>query len=147
MSTDAIVLLKDDHKVVERLFKEFEKESTTSARKGEIAEEVSRLLTLHTKVENEVMYPQVRTLLPHLEDDVLESYQEHHVVDVLLEELAALGPDDEEFEPKFTVLMENVRHHVEEEEDEWFPKVREGLGRTQLREMGAAMEQLKATAG
>lgn len=147
MSTDAIVLLKDDHKVVERLFKEFEKEPTTSARKGEIAEEVSRLLTLHTKIENEVMYPQVRTLLPDLEDDVLESYQEHHVVDVLLEELAALGPDDEEFEPKFTVLMENVRHHVKEEEDEWFPKVREGLGRNQLQEMGAAMEQLKAAAG
>ena len=64
------------------------------------------------------MYPQVRELVPTLEDDILESYQEHHVVDVLLQELAALRPDDEAFEPKFTVLMENVRHHVKEEEDE-----------------------------
>ena len=82
-----------------------------------------------------------------LEDDVLESYQEHHVVDVLLEELAGLGPDDEEFEPKFTVLMENVRHHVTEEEDDWFPKVRDGLSRSQLQQMGAAMEDLKTSAG
>ncbi len=146
MSTDAIVLLKNDHKQVERLFKEFEKSATTSGRKGQIAEEVSNLLTTHTYVENEVLYPQVRELLPDLEDDILESYQEHHVVDVLLEELAGLTADDEQFEPKFTVLMENVRHHVKEEEDEWFPKVRDGLSRTQLQEMGASMLALKETA-
>ncbi|MGV1008251.1 MAG: hemerythrin domain-containing protein [Dermatophilaceae bacterium] len=145
MSTDAIVLLKADHKDVERLFKEFEKAGTTAQRKGQIAEEVSTLLTTHTHVENEVMYPQVRELLPDLEDDILESYEEHHVVDVLLEELAPLGPDDEAFEPKFTVLMENVRHHVKEEEDEWFPKVRDGLSRTQLQQIGASILALKGT--
>lgn len=146
MSTDAIVLLKNDHKEVERLFKKFEKASASSQRKGEIAKEVSRLLTAHTYVENEVMYPQVRELVPALEDDILESYEEHHVVEVLLKELAALGPDDEAFEPKFTVLIENVRHHVKEEEDEWFPKVRDELGRNRLQEIGASMEQLKSNA-
>ena len=146
MSTDAIVLLKNDHKEVERLFKEFERAATSAERKGQIAKQVSRLLTAHTYVENEVMYPQVRALVPTLEDDILESYEEHHIVDVLLKELASLGPDDEAFEPKFTVLIENVRHHVKEEEDEWFPKVRDELGRTRLQEMGASMEQLKRTA-
>ena len=63
-----------------------------------------------------------------MEDDVLESYEEHHVADVLAAELAAMGPDHERFVPKMTVLIENVRHHIEEEEQEWFPKVREGLG-------------------
>ena len=88
------------------------------------------LLTVHTYIENEVMYPRVRALLPELEDDVLESYEEHHVADVLVVELAAMKPDAERFTAKTTVLIENVRHHIEEEEQDWFPKVREGLGRT-----------------
>jgi hypothetical protein len=66
------------------------------------------------------MYPEVRTLLPALEDDVLER-GEHHVVDVLCMELAGLTPDAERFDAKTTVLIENVTHHIEEEEDEWFP--------------------------
>ena len=87
------------------------------------------------------MYPEVRRLLPELEDDVLESYEEHHVADVLVMELAALKPGDERFEAKTTVLIENVRHHMDEEEQDWFPKVRDGLSRTQLRDLG---EQLLA---
>ena len=74
------------------------------------------------------MYPEVRRLLPDLEDDVLESYEEHHVADVLVMELAAMEPDDERFDAKTTVLIENVAHHIDEEEQDWFPKVRDGLG-------------------
>ena len=95
------------------------------------------LLTVHTYIENEVMYPRVRELLPDLEDDVLESYEEHHVADVLVVELAAMKPDAERFAAKTTVLIENVRHHMDEEEQDWFPKVREGLGRKPLQELGA----------
>ena len=71
---------------------------------------------MHTYIENEVMYPAVRRLLPDLEDDILESYEEHHVADVLVMELAAMKPGDERFEAKTTVLIENVRHHMDEEE-------------------------------
>ena len=92
------------------------------------------------------MYPQTRELVPDLEDDVLESYEEHHVADVLCMELAAMTPDDERFVAKTTVLMENVEHHMSEEEDEWFPKVREALGRKQLQEIGAQMLELRKTA-
>ncbi len=141
MSNDAIVILRDDHKQVRALFREFEKPSTTKSRKGTIVKKVIELLTVHTYIENEVMYPEVRRLLPDLEDDVLESYEEHHVADVLVMELAALKPGDERFEAKTTVLIENVRHHMDEEEQDWFPKVRDGLSRTQLRELG---EQLLA---
>jgi hemerythrin-like domain-containing protein len=141
VSNDAIVILRADHKEVRALFREFEKPSTTRARKGSIVKKVIELLTMHTYIENEVMYPEVRRLLPDLEDDVLESYEEHHVADVLVMELAALKPGDERFEAKTTVLIENVRHHMDEEEQDWFPKVREGLSRTQLRELG---EQLLA---
>ena len=143
MSTDAIVLLKADHKEVRALFREFQAPKTTSARKGAIVKKVIELLTVHTYIENEVMYPQVRTLLPELEDDVLESYEEHHVADVLVMELQTLKPGDERFEAKTTVLIENVTHHMDEEEQDWFPKVRQGLGRTKLQELGAALLEAK----
>ena len=92
------------------------------------------------------MYPRVRALLPELEQDVLESYEEHHVADVLVMELSGLGPGDERFEAKTTVLIENVTHHIEEEEADWFPKVREGLTRTQLREIGEELATAKTKA-
>ena len=103
-------------------------------------------LTVHTYLENEVMYPKVRELVPELEQDVLESYEEHHVADVLVMELSTLKPDDEHFRAKTTVLIENVTHHIEEEEDEWFPQVREALGRKQLQEIGARMLELREKA-
>jgi hemerythrin superfamily protein len=147
MSTDAIVLLKADHKEVKRLFREFEKAGDNARdRKVKLVEEIIGELTAHTYIENQVMYPEVRKLLPDLEDDVLESYEEHHVADVLTFELTTMSPDDEHFDAKVTVLMENVLHHIEEEEQEWFPKVREGLGRKQLQEMGARMEEMKRSA-
>ena len=146
MSTDAIVILKDDHKEVRGLFREFEKSTTTKARKGTIVKKVIELLTVHTYIENEVMYPEVRRLLPDLEDDGLESYEEHHVADVLVMELAALKPGDERFEAKTTVLIENVRHHMDEEEQDWFPKVRQGLGRNQLQDLGAQLLEAKRKA-
>ncbi len=146
MSSDAIVILRDDHKEVRGLFREFQKSTTTDARKGDIVKKVIELLTVHTYIENEVMYPQVRQLLPDLEDDILESCEEHHAADVLVVELSALKPGDERFEAKTTVLIENVTHHMDEEEQDWFPKVRQGLSRTQLRELGAQLEAAKQRA-
>jgi hemerythrin superfamily protein len=107
---------------------------------------IIELLTIHTYIENEVMYPRVRELLPELEDDVLESYEEHHVADVLVMELASMKPSDERFDAKTTVLIENVEHHMDEEEKEGFPKVREGLGRKQVQEIGAEMLQKRKKA-
>ena len=147
MSTDAIVLLKNDHKDIKRLFKQFESAGDgATKRKGEIVRDVIEALTVHTYIENEVMYPEVRKLLPDLEDDILESYEEHHVADVLCAELHAMKPDDERFDAKTSVLIENVTHHIDEEEEDWFPKVREGLNRRQLQEIGARMIELKDTA-
>src|SRR5438309_5869099 len=147
MSTDAIVLLKADHKEVQRVFREFEKAGEDDQKtKGQLVKKMIELLTVHTYLENEVMYPEVRKLLPDLEEDVLESYEEHHVADVLCFELSTMSPDDERFEAKTMVLIESVTHHIEEEEQDWFPKVREGLGRKQLQELGARMAELRAKA-
>ncbi|MDT4970602.1 MAG: hypothetical protein QOG22_745 [Pseudonocardiales bacterium] len=147
MSSDAIVLLKNDHKEIRRLFSQFEKAGDNAeATKGALVKKIIELLTVHTYIENEVMYPEVRRLLPDLEDDILESYEEHHVADVLVSELMMLSPRDERFDAKTTVLIESVRHHIEEEEEDWFPKVRAGLGRKQLQELGAKMEQKRKRA-
>jgi hemerythrin-like domain-containing protein len=147
MPTDAIVLLKEDHKEIKRIFAAFEKAGENAhAEKGRLVDKMIELLTVHTYIENEVMYPRVRELLPDLEDDVLESYEEHHVADVLVMELAGMKPDAERFTAKTMVLIENVRHHIDEEEQEWFPQVRSGLGRKKLQELGAEMEQARRKA-
>ena len=146
MSTDAIVLLKEDHKQVKALFRQFQHKGTADAVKGQLVEKMIELLTVHTYIENECMYPEVRKALPDLEDDILESYEEHHVADVLILELASMTPDDERFDAKTTVLIETVSHHIEEEEQDWFPKVREGLTRSQLQDLGVRMVEMKKTA-
>jgi hemerythrin-like domain-containing protein len=147
VSTDAIVILKQDHKEIRSLFKQFEAAGeNATATKGKLVNKIIELLTVHTYIENEGMYPRVRELVPDLEDDVLESYEEHHVADVLCVELAGMDPDAERFDAKTTVLIENVTHHIEEEEQDWFPKVRAALSRKQLQEIGAQMLDLKDTA-
>ncbi|MGW0026540.1 hemerythrin domain-containing protein [Rhodococcus sp. NPDC003383] len=147
MSTDAIVILKDDHKEIRRLFRAFRGAGENAEKeKGQLVDKIIEALTVHTYIENECMYPKVRDLLPDLEEDVLEFYEEHHVAEVLVTELAGMSPSDERFDAKATVLIENVEHHIEEEEEEWFPQVREQLGRKKLQEIGAEMLELKKKA-
>jgi hemerythrin superfamily protein len=147
MSTDAIVVLKNDHKEIRALFRQFEQAGDGAKKaKGKLVEQILEALTVHTHIENECMYPEVRKLMPEVEDDILESYEEHHVADVLCMELAGMSPDAERFDAKTTVLIENVTHHMDEEEKDWFPKVRAGLGRKQLQDMGARMLEMKKTA-
>ncbi len=147
MSTDAIVFLKDDHKEIKKLFKDFRAAGpNATATKGKIVTKIIAALTRHTYIENEGMYPQIRELAPDLEDDILESYEEHHVADLLVMELVAMSAGDERFDAKTTVLIENVEHHITEEEDEWFPKVHEQLSRKQLQEIGEHLVELKKKA-
>jgi hemerythrin-like domain-containing protein len=145
MSDDAIVLLKEDHRNVRKLFRQFHSAEEPEQR-GRLVDKIIEELTVHTYIENEVMYPQVRKLVPDLEQDILESFEEHHVADVLCVELTALAPTDEHYEAKATVLIENVDHHIDEEEGEWFPKVRAALGRKQLQEIGRELQAARERA-
>ncbi len=143
-STDAIVVLKDDHREIKQAFAEFQKLGDNAEKsKQRVVDRIIELLTIHTYIENEVMYPRVRELLPDLEDDILESYEEHHVADVLVVELAAMSASDERFTAKTTLLIENVTHHIDEEEKDWFPQVRDGLGRKVLQEIGQELLDAK----
>jgi hemerythrin-like domain-containing protein len=147
MSTDAIVMLKEDHTRLRRLFRDFERAADgAAAAKARLVTRMLEELTVHTYLENEVMYPEVRRLVPELEQDILESYEEHHVADVLCFELATMDSDDERFEAKTTVLIESVTHHMEEEERDWFPQVRQALGRKALQELGERMATMRPKA-
>ncbi len=144
---DAIALLRQDHREVERLFKQFEKAGPRAHKtRRDIVDKVIRELSVHAAIEEMVFYPAVREAVSETEDTVLESLEEHHIVKWTLSELDGMDPEAERFIPKVTVLIESVRHHVEEEEDELFPKVREALTRKQLAELGDAMEAAKKTA-
>lgn len=142
---DAITLLKQDHKTVNKLFKQFE-QAKQPAQQRKLAAKVIQELSIHAAIEEMVFYPAVRERVPSTEDTVLESLEEHHIVKWVLAELDDMKPDHERFKAKMTVLIENVRHHVEEEEQELFPEVRKAVGRKEMVELGAAMEQAKKTA-
>ncbi|HYN33435.1 MAG TPA: hemerythrin domain-containing protein, partial [Ilumatobacteraceae bacterium] len=117
---DAITLLRNDHKTVEALFKRFEKAGEGAlVEKRQIVDRIIEELSVHTTIEEQVFYPVTRATVTGVEDIALESLEEHHIVKWLLSELADLDPSNERFTPKVTVLIENVRHHVEEEETEF----------------------------
>jgi hemerythrin superfamily protein len=144
---DAITLLKNDHRSVQRLFKRFEAAGSGAAvEKREIVDRIIEELSIHAAIEEQVFYPVARATVPGTEDLALESLEEHHIVKWTLAELEAMPADDERFDAKVTVLIESVRHHVGEEEHDFFPKVRAELGRHALSDLGDALEHARKTA-
>jgi hemerythrin-like domain-containing protein len=143
---DAIVLLKEDHEKVKRLLAELE---TTTERgiktRSELFATIKGELTVHEMIEEEIFYPELRAH-PKAKDIVLEGYQEHHVVDLLMSELEALDVTDETWGAKAKVMQENVEHHIDEEEGEMFPKARQVFDRAELADLGERMATRKVAA-
>ncbi len=145
--SDAIQLLTQDHRDVEQLFKTFEGLGAGAhKRRRSVVDKIIAALSRHAAIEEVIFYPRVRADVPSTEDVVLESLEEHHIVKWTLSELEDLPAEDERFTAKVTVLIESVRHHVKEEEQELFPKVRKALGRTALAELGDDLAAAKKTA-
>jgi len=144
---DAITLLKDDHKTVEGLFRKFEKAGQRAHKtKRRLADEIIRELSVHASIEELLFYPATRAYVESAEDEVLEALEEHHIVKWTLSELEKMDPEDERFDAKLTVLMESVRHHVKEEEQEMFPKVRRAMKAADLKDLGRQMEAAREAA-
>ena len=143
---DAITLLKNDHDKVKRLLSELE---TTTERGVKTREElfatIKGELSVHETIEEEIFYPALKSH-PKAKDLVLEAYEEHHVVDMVMAELEGLDVSDETWGAKATVMKENVEHHIDEEEGEMFPQARRIFDRAELDELGARMEQRKVSA-
>ena len=139
---DAIEMLKADHEKAKGLFRDYEKASD-KRKKKQIAEQVFQELEVHSKLEEEIFYPAVREKADRQGQELVqEGLEEHHVVDVLIGELRALDPQDDNFDAKFKVLTENVEHHIEEEEKEMLPDA-EKLLRDDLERLGEQMQARK----
>lgn len=144
---NALTLLEEDHRKVKKLMQEIEK---TTERGVKTREELfTRLvdeLTVHEKIEEQIFYPQVRerAKTKQLEELVVEAYEEHHFVDTVKTEIEGTPFEAEEWAAKFKVMMENIEHHAEEEEEgKMFPKVRKVFTEGELADMGEQMAQLK----
>lgn len=141
---DALDLLHADHERIEELFKKYEKTGPRALKtRQQLVERIVKELVIHAEIEEQVFYPAVREALPEHDGIVLESLEEHHLVEVTLAELEQLEPSHERFDAKVRVLMENVRHHVEEEESEMFPQVREALETDLRKQIGETMDEAK----
>lgn len=140
---DAIKLLKDEHRSVERLFRDFEKSGPTAYKsRRKLVEQMVAELSQHAAIEEEVLYPAARQIAD-IGDEVLEALEEHHLVKLQLNELQAMDPSEERFSAKVRLLIENVRYHVEEEEGELFPVLRSELGRKRLVELGEELSRAR----
>jgi hemerythrin superfamily protein len=137
---DALTLIREDHRRVQDLFKEFENTGDRN-RKKQIVQQCLQELQVHATIEEEILYPAIRK---HTDAGELmnEAEEEHHVADLLMEEIAGMQPSNKNYDAKFMVLAENVRHHIREEEGEMLPKAAE-LGRERLQQLGMELEQRK----
>jgi hemerythrin superfamily protein len=144
---DSLTLLEQDHQKVKKLMGEIEKTTERGVKtREELFNRLVQELTVHEKIEEQIFYPEVkeRATSQKLEDLVLESYQEHHFVDVVKAEIEKTPFDSEEWAAKFKVMKENIEHHAfEEEEGEMFPKVRKIFKKAELEDMGTRMAELK----
>jgi hypothetical protein len=141
---NAIDLLTRDHKHLKALLA---RAATAKGeeRREELIETLRSELVAHERMEEEVFYPPLRDH-KKTHDIVLEGYQEHHVADLILDELLELPADSEMWQPKVKVLQENIEHHIEEEEDDMFKKARTILSEEELEQLGARMEAVKKDA-
>jgi hemerythrin superfamily protein len=144
---DAITLLKDDHRNVAKLFREFDGLAERAQKsKQDLVNHIVEELTVHAFIEEQIFYPFARQEVPAVEEDVEEGVAEHHLMKVTMAELSEMSPDNDAFDAKVTVLKEIVEHHVDEEEHGWFPKVRDAIGRTALSDVGEQMVNAKREA-
>jgi hypothetical protein len=144
---DAIALITDDHLTVEKLFRQYEKLNGGSPQqKKQLANQIVKELSMHSAIEEQVFYPSVRREIPDANPEVLQAIEEHHVVKWELSEIEDLNPDDERFDAKMTVLIENVRHHVKEEEDKILMRIAGELTPDQRESIGDLLVEAKKVA-
>lgn len=139
---DAIDLLKEDHERVQALFDEVR--SSDEKRHPALFERIEKELEVHAHIEEVVFYPNLKAEGDKdLVDIVLEGIEEHRQAKMFLKEIDALTGESSKFEPKLKVLMEGIEHHVQEEEGEMFPLVKDQFSSEVLEDLAAEMEKEK----
>ncbi len=138
---DVLQFLEDEHEKAKAVFKKLEEAEGAAA--AELWTQLKDMLSGHEEREETLFYPSLKKE-PDAKDLILEAYQEHHVMDLLIEEISNLEPTDEVWAPKIKVLQENTEHHIEEEESELFPKVRKIWDAARREQVGRQMQEAKA---
>jgi hemerythrin superfamily protein len=140
---DALKLLKQDHEKVKKVLEDLDETTERGVKtRTTLFAKLKRELTIHEIIEEEILYPAFEEQAK-LKDIVLEGYQEHHVVDLVLGEIAVLSPEDEKWGAKMSVAKENVEHHIEEEEGDMFKKARQLFDESELEALGERLEARK----
>jgi hemerythrin-like domain-containing protein len=145
-ATDAIALLKEDHKRVREMLAKLDKSSQKAGDSREkLLEKIQQELQIHTTIEEEIFYPAYRAAVSKQEDAKLykEALEEHHIVDVVLAEIGQSDAESEEFSAKAKVLKDLVEHHAEEEEKQMFPRARRVIQADKRKELGEQMAARK----
>ncbi len=139
---NVIELLKTDHDKVDRLFQKVK--ATDEKEHPALFEKIKEELEVHMHIEEKIFYPWIEENSEgELKDLALEGVEEHRQAKMFMRELENLTDDSEKFDPKLKVLMEDIEHHVQEEEGQMFPKLEEKFSEQQLEELGKKMEQEK----
>ena len=143
---NALTLLTNDHKKMRTLLDQVESTTERGVKtRTQLFAEIKGELMVHEAIEEEIFYPELKAH-PKARDIVLEGYQEHHVVDLLMGELEALAVDDETWGAKAIGMKENVEHHMEEEEGDMFEKARQVFDDAELEDLGERMMARKEQA-
>jgi len=137
---DGLRMLKDDHDRVKELLRHIEEGEDDE--RQELFDVLVDELRIHETIEEEVLYPTLQEH-PRTEEIALEGFEEHHVVDTIMGELIGLSVEDETWQAKFTVMKENLEHHIDEEEGEMFPEARKILEMAELEDLGNRMQARK----
>jgi hemerythrin-like domain-containing protein len=147
MSNDPIEIIEKDHKAVEDLFEEYEGlEEDAESEKRDIADRIIKELKDHTEMEETFCYPRFKDAFDDEGDTMVEeAYIEHEAAKNLLADLSALQAYEPKFDANMKVLMEQIRHHVKEEEDELLPKAKRTISEEAFEAMGAEMNEFKAS--
>jgi hemerythrin-like domain-containing protein len=141
---NSLTLLRKDHREVKDLLKEASDADT--AQKQKLFEQIKSELQVHEAIEEEIFYPALKEH-PKTKELALEAYEEHHVVDQVISELDALSPDDETWDAKFSVMEENLKHHINEEEREMFEQAQKVFSDDELEQLGEQMLRRKEQLG
>jgi hemerythrin-like domain-containing protein len=144
--TDAIALLKEDHKRVKDLLKKLDETTERGvATRRKLLDQIAMEKKVHTTIEEEIFYPAFKEAAEKKDDEEMffEAIEEHHVVDLVLPELKNTDPSTPQFGAKAKVLKELIEHHADEEEKEMFPRAKKLLTREELVDLGARMEARK----
>jgi hemerythrin superfamily protein len=138
---NAIELLKEDHQRVQALFEQV-KATENERQHKQLFKKIKTELETHTQIEEKVFYPAVKKQ-EELKDQVLEAVEEHLQVKTLLRAIERMSEGNERFDAKLNVLMDDVEHHVQEEENEMFPQVQAQFTAEKLNELGQELMAAK----